>query len=443
MKTKILIAVMVVVGMLGFISCGGGGGGAVTGVQGIITDMNNVPLKDVEVYSGTTTTATNAAGAYTLSINAGDKSVSARLANYVLTTKIVTVVANAYAEQDMKLVKVSTTATFDAGAGKTVNDAGAEVVFPKDAYKLADGSKYIGEVTVGVTYNRVTTEKGAEAFPGNFLGQEASGDTKVLQSYGFIAVDLRSADGKALDLDGAKATIKYPWDPADGVKVDGDIIPLWHFDVDSGTWKEEGQATYDAASGMFIGEVGHFSTWNLDAKSGGGTIRGCVQDANGAVSTKALVYVRTAGWHKTIVNNDSTGCFELINAPSGTAVSIQAMYGEKMSAEKVNTLTAGAIWDLGVMKLDQASASQLVEVKGRLVDVNGSAVGWGIFVPIPNNTGYDDECFMEHGVGTGYFDCAFVRGAYTGITVSSGTFEANYTLETQQSLTDLGNVIVK
>ncbi len=443
MKTKILIAVMVVVGMLGFVGCGGGGGGAVTGVQGTITDMNNAPLKDVEVYSGTTTTTTDAAGAYTLSIGAGDKSVSARLANYVLTTKIVTVVANITTEQDMKLVKVSTTVTFAAADGKTVNDAGAEVVFPKDAYKLADGSKYTGQVTVGVTYNRASTAKGAEAFPGNFLGQEVGGDTKVLQSYGFIAVDLRSADGKALDLDGAKATIKYPWDPTDGVKVDGDTIPLWHFDVDSGTWKEEGQATYDAASGMFIGEVGHFSTWNLDAKSGGGTIKGCVQDASGAVSTKALVYVRTAGWHKTIVNNDPTGCFELINAPSGTIVSVQAMYDEKMSTEKVSTFTAGATWDLGILKLDQASASQLVEVKGRLVDVNGVAVGWGIFVPIPNLTGNDDECFMDHYAGNGYFDCAFVRGAYTGITVSSGTFEANYTLETQQSLTDLGNVIVK
>ena len=434
---------MVVVGMLGFVGCGGSGDSAVSGVKGTITDMNNAPLKDVEVYSGTTTTTTDTLGDYTLSIGAGDKSVSARLANYVLTTKIVTVVANITTKQDMKLVKVSTTATFDAGAGKTVNDAGAEVIFPKDSYKLADGSKYSGKVTVGVTYNRASTEKGAEAFPGNFLGQETGGDTKVLQSYGFIAVELKSADGKALNLDGAKATIKYPWDPADGVKVDGDTIPLWHFDVDKGIWVEEGQAKYDAATGMFVGEVGHFSTWNLDAKSGGATIKGCVQDASGAVSTKALVYVKTAGWHKTIVNNDPTGCFKLINAPSGTIVSIQAMYSEKMSAEKTNTLAVGATWDVGILKLDQASASQLVEVKGRLVDVNGSGAGWGIFVPIPNDTGYEDECFMKHGVSTGYFDCAFVRGAYTGITVSSGSFEANYTLETEQSLTDLGTIIVK
>ena len=440
---------MVVVGVLGFVGCGGGGGGgAVTGVKGIITDMNDAPLKDVEVYSGTTTTTTNTAGAYTLSIDAGDKSVSAKLANYVLTTKIISVVANTYAEQDMKLVKVSTTATFDVGVGKTVNDAGAEVIFPKDSYKLADGSKYSGKVTVGVTYNRASTAKGAEAFPGNFLGQETGGDTKVLQSYGFIAVELKSADGKALDLDGAKATIKYPWDPADGVKVDGDIIPLWHFDVDSGTWKEEGKATYDAASGMFIGEVSHFSTWNLDAKSGGGTIKGCVQDASGAVSTKSIVYVKADGWHKTIINNDPTGCFKLINAPSGSVVFVQAIYGDKMSAEKNNTLTAGATWDLGVIKLDQVSTAQMVELKGRLVDINGSAIPWGVIVPMPNATGYDDECMLEHHASNGYFECTFIRGSYTYVTVHTGTasvpsFDKNYTLETKQSLTDLGNVVVK
>ena len=434
---------MVIVSTLGFVSCGGGGGGgATTGVKGFITDMNDAPLKDVVVYNGTTEVKTDASGAYSLPIDAGEKSVSAALANYVLTTKVVTIVDGACTQQDMKLIKVSTTATFDAGDGKTVKDAGAEVKFPKDAYKNADGTKYSGKVTVGVTYNTISTKKGAEAFPGNLLGQETGGDTKVLQSFGFIAVDLKGADGKDLDLDG-KATIKYPWNPADGAKVTGDTIPLWHFDIDKGIWIEEGTATYDATSGMFIGEVSHFSTWNLDAKTAGGTIKGCTQDENGAVLTKAIVYVRTAGWTKSIVNDDPTGCFTLINAPSGTNIAVQAMYGTKMSNEKNGTLTSGATWNLGILKLDKSSTAQIVEVVGRLLDTNASSVHYGVVAPIPD-PGNNDECFTNE---QGYFDCVFIREDRTminiiGATKGNDNFDINKTFLSNKSLTDFGTIIV-
>ncbi len=57
-----------------------------------------------------------------------------------------------------------------------------------------------------------------------------------------LDVELKSDDGAKLQLkNGKAATLKFPI--VTGQTSTLNTIPLWHFDVNTGIWKEEGSAT--------------------------------------------------------------------------------------------------------------------------------------------------------------------------------------------------------
>lgn len=195
------------------ISCGGGGSSSSSnntssnGIKGTVTDMSGTPLEGVKLYVGDQTTLSDENGEYSLDVNTGQQSLTAELSNYALNNRVVVVAAKEYSTQNIKLANIDTLQSFNTSNGADIKAKEAMISLPSGAYKLEDGSSYSGNVTVRASYNKVTTANGLEAFPGSFLGQASDGETKVLQSYGFIDVTLKSSSGANLNLnDGASAT---------------------------------------------------------------------------------------------------------------------------------------------------------------------------------------------------------------------------------------------
>lgn len=362
-------------------ACSGGGGSSSnknsstssTGVSGTITDMSGTGLAGATIAVGNSSTVSGADGKYSLATAVGEISVTATLQNYAQNNRVVTVKSGAQTSQDLKLAAIDTFKEFDANLGTTLVAKTANIVLPT-SYVLEDGNAYTGTVTARATYNKVTTTAGNEAFPGPFLGLETGGDTKVLQSYGFIDVTLNDANGNKLNLgESATATLTYPMD--DNITETPATIPLWYFDTVKGIWVEEGEATYDAVTNTYSGTVTHFSTWNLDKKFDGATLQGCIEDSEGQVVPAAEIFVSAAGWSKVVTNNDSTGTFEFINAPSGIELSLIARVDDQSSTEQKVTLVSGEtkVMD-SCLVLDIDSSQLFAQISGQVVDNNNAAI---------------------------------------------------------------------
>lgn len=432
-------------------ACSGSGssdsGTSSTGVSGTVTDMSGAALAGATIAVGNSSTVSDADGEYSLATDAGDISVTATLLNYAQNNRVVTVEDGAKSTQDLKLAAIDTFKEFDANLGTTLVAKTANVVLPT-SYVLADGSAYTGTVTARATYNKVTTTAGKEAFPGPFLGEETGGDTKVLQSYGFIDVTLNDANGDKLNLgENATATLTYPMD--DNITETPATIPLWYFDTLKGIWVEEGEATYDAVANTYSGTVTHFSTWNLDKKFDGATLQGCIEDSEGQTVPAAEIYISTAGWSKVVTNNDSTGTFEFINAPSGIELSLIAKVDDQSSAEQKVTLVSGEtkVMD-SCLVLDIDSSELFAQISGKVVDGNNAAIAnqaVSLYSVVDGSETYQTQVNTDV---AGEFEFSIKRSSIENIKLNINKsyssqyigFNNYYTIDPVKSDTDVGSI---
>lgn len=430
------------------VGCSGGGSSTSdTGVSGTVTDMSGTALEGATISIGNSTTLSDSEGGYSLDTSAGDISVTATLLNYAQNNRVVAVERSALSIQDFKLAIIDTFEEFDANLGATLEAKNASIVLPT-SYVLEDGSAYTGTVTARATYNKVTTTAGKEAFPGPFLGQETGGDTKVLQSYGFIDVTLNDVNGDKVNLgEGATATLTYPMD--DNITATPATIPLWYFDTVKGIWIEEGEATYDAITNTYSGTVSHFSTWNLDKKFNGATLQGCIEDSEGKIVPAAEIYISAAGWSKTVTNNDATGTFEFINAPSDIELSLIAKVAGQSSTEKKIILASGETKAMdSCLVLDIDSSELFATISGKVVDSNFAAIANQSVSLYSVEAGGESYQTQVNTDASGKFEFSIRRSSIEDIKLNINkwysaqhiAFNSYYLIDPVKSNTDVGSI---
>lgn len=178
----------------------------------------------------------------------------------------------------MMLLPSTTTHTINATAGGTATlTGGATVTIPPDAVVKSDGSAYTGAVNFAIAHLDPAAPDFSLQIPGGDLSAIRTDNSNVvLYSYGMLQVEMESTAGEKLQLKtGKSSTIKFPISQFQQTAAPN-TIPLWHFDEVSGIWKEEGSATRQG--NLYVGTVGHFSSWNVDAPSPIVTVMGCLTD---------------------------------------------------------------------------------------------------------------------------------------------------------------------
>ncbi|HEY9068966.1 MAG TPA: hypothetical protein VIV61_01845 [Candidatus Ozemobacteraceae bacterium] len=254
------------------------GTGAVT-IQGNVVDTGNVKIDGAQLTTGDVTT-TSAGGAFTLTNVAvpSDGIVKITISrNGSLTTYAFEPVTGG-----QTLVATYTLKTLAAGSvhrnvdmtvAQTLQDDGrpdtkkAKVEFAANSILGADGTPVTSaNITIA---NQVPGDAGyADTFPGVFAGVRNNNTTTPFESFGFVNVDL----GAGNRLDPTKpATLTIPIGA--GNVPTNDTIPLWSFDPATGKWKEEGVATRQVVGGnvVYVGQVTHFTFYNLDRPFTGGS----------------------------------------------------------------------------------------------------------------------------------------------------------------------------
>lgn len=244
-----------------------------------------------------------------------------------------------------------------------------KVDLQKDGYKdAATGEAYSGTVNASVTYlNPDDEENFADQMPGGDLAaKDQNGEPVQLVSYGMTCVNLEGG-GKKLQLaDGkpAKAHFPIPETLKDDPRVKAhENIPLWSFNESTGLWEYEGEATYDAEAGDYVGSVKHFSWANLDWPESRATVKGKVTDGEGNILVSQRVHVG-----QRVVYTDANGNYSCY-VPANTAFDITVRssdYGN-YTADGSSMVTEHVSWIAAqTEKVVNLSLPSLCKITGKI-----------------------------------------------------------------------------
>ena len=230
---------------------------------GKVVNEENNPVSDVLITIGNSMTTTDVNGIFSIE----NASVFEKFA-YIKATKDgfidgsrTLVPSNGTNQVSIMLLSLTTVATINSGETSTVDLAnGAQVVFEGN-FINQQGASYSGEVKVVLKHLNPDDANMDLQMPGMLFAEDDNGSARVLETYGMIAVELRSASNEELQLaNGSTAEISVPV-PLNATNAPT-TIPLWYFDEEGGYWKEEGSATLQG--NKYVGSVSHFSFWNCD-----------------------------------------------------------------------------------------------------------------------------------------------------------------------------------
>lgn len=195
----------------------------------------------------------------------------------------------------IQLIEKTVVGTVSSTTGGKVVFNDASINLPALGIVNQDGSDYTGSVDVVAKWLNPEAEETFYEMPGDLVGISTDDDQMALATYGMLAVELEDESGNLLQIkEGFTADIEVPVPPSLLANAPNEI-PLWHFDMDTGYWTEEGSATL--VNGKYEGKVSHFSFWNCDAPFPLIQLSGFIQiNGNGLENIKIRITDNSTGF---------------------------------------------------------------------------------------------------------------------------------------------------
>jgi len=233
--------------------------------QGLILDTSGNPVNNATVQIGNSSAQTSTSGSF-LIVGALVKErfahVKVSKTGFISGSRVL-VPTSGNNRINIMLIPNTPTAIITSGANSEVSLPNGTKVKFDGSFKDASGNAYLGNVQVSLYHLKPTNSYLSELMPGSLLASNASGEARVLETFGMLHVELTGSAGEKLNLaNGHTAEISIDID-ASQLGTSPTTIPLWSFDEANGIWEEEGTAT--RVGNKYIGTVSHFSWWNCDA----------------------------------------------------------------------------------------------------------------------------------------------------------------------------------
>ena len=350
-------------------------------VAGVVTDLNNNPIGNVKVSVYDIAVYSDNKGLFNIEkVKTGENILLEFSKNqYSSTQKVVNIKVNKKTFVYASIGKWAKVSQIDPSKDNSIDFQNANVKLPANGIVDEDGNSFTGSVTVKASYFDPTADNYDKVFPGDFKGENASGNIISIESFGFINVELKSGD-KILNLaSGKTADISIPI--PDAYKNNApNTIPLWYFDIETGIWKEEGSASN--VNGYYVGKVSHFSSWNCDIGFPVATLKGRVVCEDGTPIKNALVIAK--GFDSSWTNRERTaddGTFKIdVKADAVANVYAWSVTGtgeldQKSQTIHTNTPGAGDMKMIDDLVIDCDTTNKQYS---RLYDINLDL----IFVPV-------------------------------------------------------------
>lgn len=315
-------------------------------ISGVVTDMNKNPISGVKVIINAKENYSDDKGLFSIDkIPIGkNQVVEFSKPNHVSNQKQATIELNKNTVVYASLGTWDKSETINPKQDNTISFQNAEVKLPANGIIDANGNVFTGNVTVNAAYFDPMVDNYENVFPGDFEGEDISGNTVDIESFGFINVELTDGSQSLNLAKGSTADITIPI--PDALKNNApDPIPLWFFDEELGIWKEEGSASIQ--NGVYVGTVEHFTAWNCDIGFDISSIKGRVICEDGSPINNALVYAKGIDYAMTNrARTDANGFYEIdvkANAIVDVYASKVSTIGELLNnSQKVRVNTKNA-----------------------------------------------------------------------------------------------------
>ena len=154
--------------------------------------------------------------------------------------------------------------TFQSSQGAYIEfEDGGSVEFPVNAIIDENNVLYDGEVYVAAKWLAPTSLATSRRMPGDLTGVNDLAEEVSLATFGMMAVELESSDGRQLNVaENSEAILTFPI-TSEIISAAPAEIPLWYFNERYGIWAQDGMATLQGNE--YVGSVNHFTFWNCDA----------------------------------------------------------------------------------------------------------------------------------------------------------------------------------
>ncbi len=224
-------------------------------VVGRVRSEDGSELKQVRVQAGDKAVRTKADGSFEISVKAGSaQRVAVDSEDFAGGEVVLKLDKDSTASVELSVLPVKTFKVKDAEQGGRLEDPdGFALDLPTKSLRFANGSSVKGEAEA--RYVTVREAKNMRV-PPELRGVTKGGRETPLASKGLVEVRFYK-DGQRVELDG-EAEIEVPLPEGSSAK-DGDRIPLYHYEEETGQFKEEREAVVE--DGKWKAKVDKFSWW--------------------------------------------------------------------------------------------------------------------------------------------------------------------------------------
>ena len=344
-----------------------------TRVTGIIVNEAGAPLSGVQVtVNNGAAISSNNSGAFSIDNAAftdGRVFVLCKKDGYFNSSKGTIAHDEAVTTVKITMTPKQDVRSFVPSAGiNTASNDGFHIQIPGNGIVTAAGVNFNGTVKMALRYINPESANIAGQMPGgDFRAINNEHKDVQLYSYGAVEVELKSASGENLQLKaGTEATLTIPI--ATGQQATApQTIPLWYFDEGKGKWIEDGSA--QRQGNQYVGNVKHFTPWNLDVDGPAAIVKGHVTSCQNTPLGGATVRV---GQSSAIT--DDKGFYEMY-VPAGMAATGKVTVFSDNSVGGDEVIIA-AVSANGSKTVDFVTGCVAVTLTGQLVQT-GAKPTWG------------------------------------------------------------------
>lgn len=354
------------------------GNSAQRNFHGLVLSTNGSPVSGATITIGNSTVQTNAQGIFVIK-NADVKEkfayVKATKAGFVngSRTMVPTTGSN---KINIMMIPATNTSTVASGAISTVSLPNGTKVKFDGSFKDANGNAYNGNVNVAMFHLKPSDQYLNELMPGSFLANNTDGNSRIMETYGMLHVQLTGASGQNLQIaSGHTAEMTVVID-ATQTSTAPATIPLWSFNETTGIWQEEGSAT--KVGNAYVGNVSHFSWWNCDAQFPQCLLNVHIQNATALPLSNVTVKLFRQNQNSTSAITDGNGnASGIIPAGENLTMKIYDACNNVIMTNNIGPFANNSNNTLPAITISQ-SLSNTITITGTLKDCSGNNVTNGV-----------------------------------------------------------------
>lgn len=356
---------------------------------GTVLNSKKLPIQNAEVSIKNNTVLTDHNGVFSFNaIDVNDRfaHIKVKKDGFLNTSRSVVPTDSASNVSIIMLEEKTTKAVSSGETSKIDLDNGASVQLDGN-FINADGTPYTGEVNVILHYLNPENDDTQQQMPGMLYAKNNDGEERMLQTFGMLAVKLKSESGEPLNISPDSEAILTAPVPSK-ISSPPATMPLWYFDENKGYWIEEGEAILKGNT--YIGKVNHFSFWNFDLPFE--TVSLCVtlKDTNNTPITNTKVVITGNSFDTRTGFTNSSG--EICGfVPKNESLVIRVFNNECGDDPKFITKISPLLEDTSKTITVDTDAIKIENVTGKLISCSETPVENGYAILLSGNRSYIAE----------------------------------------------------